>query len=69
MGLENSMLLDNQGSIVLLIPETNNEADWLASNVNAEDYMWMGKGLAVENRYVENILEGLISEGFTISEA
>ena len=50
-------------SVYLITPLTPECEDWLKDNVS-EDAMYLGPSLAVEHRYVENLVLGLQEEGF-----
>ncbi len=50
-------------SVYLINPLTTECRDWLKDNVS-EDAMYLGLSLAVEHRYVENLVLGLQEHGF-----
>ncbi len=50
-------------SVYLITPLTPECRDWLKENVR-EDAMYLGSSLAVEHRYVENLVAGLREQGF-----
>lgn len=50
-------------SVYLITPLTSEWADWLKENVS-EDATYLGLSLAVEHRYVENLIGGLLEHGF-----
>jgi hypothetical protein len=50
-------------SVYLITPLTPECGDWLKDNVS-EDAMYLGLPLAVEHRYVENLILGLQEQGF-----
>ena len=50
-------------SVYLITPLTTECGDWLRENVS-EDAMYFGPSLAVEHRYVENLVLGLQEQGF-----
>ena len=50
-------------SVYLITPLTRECEDWLKENVS-EDAMYLGHSLAVEHRYVEDLVEGMEQEGF-----
>ena len=50
-------------SVYLITPLTSECRDWLKDNVS-EDAMYLGPSLAVEYRYVENLVLGLQEHGF-----
>ena len=59
--------VSNQGSIFLVTPLNDTARDWLEENIS-EDSQYLGRALAVEHRYIENLLQGLQNEGFNVSE-
>ena len=50
-------------SVYLITPLTRECEEWLKENVS-EDAMYFGHSLAVEHRYVEDLIGGLEQEGF-----
>ena len=50
-------------SVYLITPLTPECTNWLKENLS-EDAMYPGKSLAVEHRYVENLVMGLQESGF-----
>lgn len=58
--------IENHGSICLIRPLTPDVDEWLHANVDPEA-QWFGKALVVEPRYVEELYEGLVAEGFVAS--
>ena len=50
-------------SVYLITPLTTECGDWLRENVS-EEAMYLGLSLAVEHRYVENLIGGLLEHGF-----
>lgn len=56
--------IEDHGSIVLIRPNRTYVITWIRENV--ADPMWLGTALAVESRYVANILEGMYEAGFDI---
>ena len=49
------------GSVVLLVPATEGELQWLLDNCNVESWQMLGGALAVEPRMADAILEGFNS--------
>ena len=50
-------------SVYLITPLTQECREWLRENVS-RDAMYLGLSLAVEHRYVENLILGLLEHGF-----
>ena len=63
------MRIDDQGTIVVLYPETEDESDWLTENTNAEPWQFLGRGLAIDYRFAEDVITGLINAGFETKDA
>ena len=53
------------GSVFLLTPRSDEAKDWVKENL-PDDVLILGQGIAVENRYIRDIMDGLTSEGLTI---
>jgi hypothetical protein len=51
-------------SVYLITPLTPECGDWLKDNVS-EDAMYFGLSLAVEHRYLKNLILGLQEHGFS----
>jgi hypothetical protein len=54
--------IENQGSLILFIPITENAKTWLQENVQ-EDAQWFGKALVVEPRYAGDLARGCREAG------
>lgn len=57
--------LIDEGTIVLLFPFTNRANEWLSENVL--DPLMFGNALAIEPRYANDIVNGLIDDDLTIT--
>jgi hypothetical protein len=55
----------NGGSVSLIIPLTREGRRWLDDSIG-EDALYLGQGLAVEARYLGQIVGGILSSGLTI---
>ena len=60
--------VEDQGSIILIRPLTEDVEKWLKENV-AEDAQWFGGALVVEPRYLAPLIEGMFEEGSPFSRA
>jgi hypothetical protein len=58
--------LTNHGSLYSLWPLTEAAQDWCDTNLSDERTTF-GNQIAVECRYVEPIVRGIIEDGFTIA--
>ena len=54
--------VENHGSIFIVQPLTSRVNDWLHEHTEGT---WFGGGLAVEHRYVADLVQGMLDEGFT----
>ena len=55
--------VENHGSIVLVRPHTDDVREWLEEHT---DGTWFGGALVVEPRYVEELVHGLVEEGYAL---
>ncbi len=56
----------DHGSIILLRPDTPEARDWIDEHLPA-DALWHGGAVAIERRYFEDIYDGIVTDGLTIS--
>lgn len=59
--------LTDHGSIVVLRPMNDEAREWIDFNVDP-DAQWFGRGVVIEHRYVNDIVEGIVSDGLTIGD-
>lgn len=57
--------LTDHGSVSLLRPITDEAREWIDENIG-DDAQWLGRGLAIEHRYVGDIVEGILNDGLTV---
>lgn len=57
--------IEYHGTITLLQPCTEACWTWLEDNVAYDDWQWFGNKLAIEPRYLDNLLQGLHDAGFS----
>jgi hypothetical protein len=55
----------DQGSIVMLRPNTDAAREWLDENVESESWQWQGPFLCMDARMAQPLIEGIEAEGFT----
>ena len=55
--------IEDHGTIVLVRPQTEDVRQWLVENT---DGTWFGGALAVEPRYVGDIVAALVEEGYAL---
>jgi hypothetical protein len=62
------------GLITTITPLTEACHRWLDENVDAEGWQWFpqrgaaGNALAVEPRYIDHVVEGMVEEGLTMED-
>jgi len=52
------------GTIALVTPLSDEAKAWVEDNIR--DALWFGRGIAVEPRYLNNLLEGMCGDGLVI---
>ena len=57
--------LTDGGSVCLLTPTTSDARRWLDENIG-EDALYLGNGLAIERKYVQQILDGIVADGYRV---
>src|ERR1700677_2636013 len=63
------ILAQNEGSIVLLIPNSNEGKAWIEENLQLESWQWHGGGAVVEWRYAPDMVHGMIDDGLEVIPA
>jgi hypothetical protein len=53
-------------SVVLLRPMTDAARAWADENLVLDQWQWFGGAIAIEHRYVENIVEGIRGDGMEV---
>jgi hypothetical protein len=64
--LDGDIRISNQGSIFMVYPLSDAGTEWLDEHIG-EESTWFGGGLAVEHRYIEDLVEGMQGDGLTVS--
>jgi hypothetical protein len=59
--------LEDEAAAVLFQPLTPAAHAWFKENVPTENWQWIGGRLAVEHRYADNLIDGLVKAGFTVA--
>ena len=59
-------VLSDHGTLAILVPLSEEAHDWVDEYLGDEDVIWYGRGIAIEPRYLEPILDGLIDHGLTV---
>ncbi len=53
-------------SIYTFTPLTDAARAWLDANVAADSWQFLGGSLAVDHRYIADLVAGAIADGFTV---
>ncbi|MBA3724865.1 MAG: hypothetical protein H0W86_00060 [Armatimonadetes bacterium] len=56
----------NDGSVSILTPITDTAREWTEGNVYFESWQTIGGGICIDHRFLVDLIEGILSEGFTI---
>lgn len=56
----------DHGSVHVLIPRTPDAKRWVHANI-PDDAQWFAGGVAVEARYIHDIVDGIILDGLSIN--
>jgi hypothetical protein len=60
------VLVRNEGSVVIVTPQTDAAKEWVEENVETSGWQWLGGGFAVEPRMLDNLLEGMDADGLEL---
>lgn len=63
---QNDVEVNDQGSIVPLTPITEQASHWIRDHVHTEPWNWLGLSLAVEHRYADAIIAGMMGDGLMV---
>lgn len=66
MSASPDFIISDHGSAAMLTPRTDEARDWINATLEPEPWQWLGGGVAIEPRYLPQIVEGLIEEGYTV---
>jgi hypothetical protein len=55
----------DEGTIIMLRPNTDAARDWLDENVQSESWQWQGMFLCIDHRVAQPLIDGIEEEGFT----
>ncbi len=59
--------VQDHGSIVMLEPVSEEAKHFVQAFVSVPDYAWHGRAFAVEHRYADNLLSGIIGNGLIVA--
>ena len=57
----------DQGTIMLVIPDTQAAREWVDKNLALEPWQWLGPGFACEPRYAGDLADGILADGLIIA--
>jgi hypothetical protein len=60
------VLVENAGTVFTFCPLTPAAKSWVAENVEAEAYQWLGNVLVVEHRFAWGLAEGMKDAGLVL---
>ena len=60
------VLVNDQGSIVVLQPMNGDARDWIDCNVSYESWNWLGGGLCVDHHCADAIIDGMQDDGLIV---
>jgi hypothetical protein len=63
MKTQTDFYYQNGGTIILLIPNTNDAEEWINENLYLESWQRLGKNVPIEWRYFDAIAEGAERDG------
>lgn len=55
-----------EGSMYQVRAVTKTAKDWVAENVQLEGWQYMGEWFAVEHRYIDNLVTGMLDAGLNV---
>ena len=58
----------NEGSIILLMPNTEDSQEWIDNNLNVQSWQKQGHNIAVDPRMFTTIEEVIENDGLLIEE-
>lgn len=57
--------LAHHGSVALLTPNTPEANKWLGEHI-PDHALWWSRGVVIEPRYVEAVMDGIVEDGMTL---
>lgn len=61
------IVLNPGESAVMVLVATEAASAWVEENVELEPWQWVGQAFAVEPRMLDQLLEGAVADGLTVS--
>jgi hypothetical protein len=59
------IIIRNHGTLCIMVAITHAGEDWIAEHIPEDAQRW-GKGIVVEPRYIEDIVEGARADGLEV---
>lgn len=59
--------VENHGSVFILYAESNEAKQWVADHIPEDAPTWGPNGIAVEARYIQDIVDGARYDGLEVS--
>lgn len=66
METNSDVIVSGGGSVYLLTPVTEAAKTWVAEHL-PEDTLWLGPAVAVEHRYVQDVVQGMRDDGLVVT--
>lgn len=63
---EADFLINDQGTIVLLTPQSEAAKAWATEHIHAEPWQMFGPAYAIDHRFAQAILDGIEADGLTV---
>ena len=60
-------IVENHGSLFMVRVVTPTAQAWIDDNVPLESWQWLGHSFSVEHRYIEDLVDGMIQDGFVVN--
>ena len=60
--------LSGGGTVYILTPLTEAARQWVAEHIPDDAMRWGADGVAIEHRYVDAIVTGIIADGLEVEE-
>jgi len=57
----------NHGTVILFVGQSDEGRSWIAQNVEAEAWQWLGPDLAVDHRLAGGLIDGMVDDGLNVS--
>ena len=64
--MANDITIVNHGTLAMVHALTKRAKFWLQDNVGTESWQWFGNAVAVEPRYVGDLVDGMVESGLEV---